>query len=114
MLKIKTALSATMSDAWFTKNLQNFEWEVVQELAGNQIKTESQSSKSSSQPQPKNKDVNDLWEHFDTKLSERITNQTSLALAIIMVKKYKDEKYLDRKDDPIAYWEKRKLIMPVL
>lgn len=48
----------------------------------------------SSQPQPENKDVNDLWEHFDAKLSERTTNQTSLSSAIIMVKQYNDEELL--------------------
>ncbi|CAH0730260.1 unnamed protein product, partial [Brenthis ino] len=77
--------------------------------------TELQCSTSTSQnPQQENNNKNDLWEYFDTKISERTSRHTPLASAIITMKQYNDEQYLDRKGDPIAYWEKRKLIMPVL
>lgn len=79
-----------------------------------QIQIISEQNRSLHRQANRNQKIRNLWEHFDAKLSERTSNQTSLASAIIMVKQYNDEEYLDRKDDPIAYWEKRKLIMPVL
>ncbi|CAH2104773.1 unnamed protein product [Euphydryas editha] len=59
-------------------------------------------------------DSEDLWEHFDKKVSKRLTTQTPVSSATLIMKQYIDLPNLNRKLDPILYWEERKKVMPEL
>lgn len=52
----------------------------------------------------------DLWEHFDQKITESATVQIPQSSATVIVKQYLDLPYLARKEDPLQFWEQRKKV----
>ncbi|XP_054281126.1 E3 SUMO-protein ligase ZBED1-like [Macrosteles quadrilineatus] len=55
-----------------------------------------------------------LYEKFDKIVEKTKENTNKLAAGIIEVEKYMDEELLDRKEDPIQWWNDRKNIYPRL
>lgn len=63
----------------------------------------------SSQPdQPK------VWQAFDHKVHQSRKQQNPTAEAIIEVQRYLTDRHLDRKEDPLAYWQKNYRVFPHL
>lgn len=56
----------------------------------------------------------EIWDFFDKKLSETVTQQTPISSASLVLKQYLDLPYLDRKQNPLQFWEQRKHIFPTL
>ncbi|CAK1547961.1 unnamed protein product [Leptosia nina] len=59
-------------------------------------------------------DKDDIWGVIDKKLMESSGHQTPYTSAAMMVKQYIELPYLDRKCDPLQFWNDKKYLFPQL
>lgn len=59
-------------------------------------------------------DKNDIWSTLDAKISETSSQMTTFSSAASAVKQYVDLPYLDRKRNPLEFWEEKKHLFPLL
>ncbi|XP_026470000.1 zinc finger BED domain-containing protein 4-like [Ctenocephalides felis] len=63
---------------------------------------------------PSNPNIDDeIWENFDMRVVQTI-EQTSISLPERLLQEYINLPYLNRKQDPVQFWEERKNIYPAL
>ncbi|XP_026465962.1 zinc finger BED domain-containing protein 1-like [Ctenocephalides felis] len=63
---------------------------------------------------PSNHNIDDeIWENFDMRVVQTI-EQTSISLPERLLQEYINLPYLNRKQDPVQFWEERKNIYPAL
>lgn len=66
---------------------------------------------------PANNTINDnhgdLWSSFDERM-KNISNCTPITNAAVLVKQYVESSYVDRKSDPLKFWEDRKTTNPAM
>lgn len=60
------------------------------------------------------KDQDDIWGILDKKISEAATQMTPFTSAASAVKQYVDIPYVDRKTNPLEFWETNKNLFPLL
>ncbi|XP_052753998.1 E3 SUMO-protein ligase ZBED1-like [Galleria mellonella] len=123
----RTAAKATILDPRFKKKAFGLESAaenaikyVIEELAQYQLQLQvseiqhESNTATTSQTQTSSNSDDELWEVFDKKVNDSTTQQTPISSASIMLKQYLDAPYLDRKKDPLQFWEERKHIFPSL
>lgn len=55
-----------------------------------------------------------IWDQFDAKINKLQTNRDPAAACALEMDKYVAEPYLARTEDPLVWWESRKLVYPRL
>ncbi|KAL0872158.1 hypothetical protein ABMA27_004567 [Loxostege sticticalis] len=121
----KTAAKSTFIDPRFKKaafglerNAENALKFVVDELvmletlesqAQSHLERPSTSSADSQQITTEATGENNLWEHLDKRVQEFSNMDNPSTSAIIKVKQYVELPYLDRKANPLKFWELRKV-----
>lgn len=55
-----------------------------------------------------------IWDMFDKSVQNLTANATEQSSAIIELRSYTDEAMISRKEDPLAYWQKREPTYPRL
>ncbi|XP_046686986.1 E3 SUMO-protein ligase ZBED1-like [Homalodisca vitripennis] len=118
----RTSAKATFLDPRFKKkafgvesNAQNAQKWVIEELT--KLQPESRQPHTQSlppQPEPRQSEEDNLWETFEKKVAELTTFQTPTSSATILINQYIELPYLDRKANPLQFWEERKHIFPSL
>ncbi|XP_018398072.1 PREDICTED: zinc finger BED domain-containing protein 1-like [Cyphomyrmex costatus] len=122
----KTAAKATFMDPRFKKaafgteeNADRVQRYVVEELTQfmrynliNQDRSSTSNSfhESQEQQQQSTEGYEELWQHFDQKVHDHMNVETPTSSALIKVKQYVELPYLERKLNPIEFWENRKKI----
>lgn len=119
----RTASKATFLDPRFKKkgfrlesNANNAQMWVINELSN---MTTDQVLPSSSPNSPSTSiiaalDRDDIWGVVDKKLTESSAHLTPYTSAAMMVKQYIELPYLDRKCDPLQFWNDKKCLFPQL
>lgn len=121
----RTAAKATLLDPRFKKkgfgvdsNADNAVKFVIEELAqylAQHRPAEEENRPTAPTAQTSTDDnYDEIWDFFDKKVSEAVSTQTPISSASMVVKQYLDLPYLDRKQNPIEFWEQRKHIFPTL
>ncbi|XP_046973455.1 E3 SUMO-protein ligase ZBED1-like [Vanessa cardui] len=119
----RTAAKATILDPRFKKKAFGLETSaenavkyVLEELAQYQLPASTARPLEPAPAAPSTSQAGDdeLWEILDKRISESNTQQTPLSSASIVLKQYLEIPYLDRKQNPLDFWEQRKHVLPSL
>lgn len=124
----RTASKATFLDPRFKKkgfrlesNANNAQMWIINELSNMNTDQVLPSSLPSSSPKTPSTsitvaalDKDDIWEVVDKKLMESSARLTPYASTAMMVKQYIELPYLDRKCDPLQFWNDKKCLFPQL
>ncbi|KAH9628536.1 hypothetical protein HF086_001143 [Spodoptera exigua] len=120
----RTASKATFLDPRFKKNgfrlesnANNAQMWIINELSN--MNTDQVLPSSSPAPNTPSTsitvaalDKDDIWEVVDKKLMESSARLTPYASTAMMVKQYIELPYLDRKCDPLQFWNDKKCLFP--
>lgn len=118
----RTAAKSTILDPRFKKkafgtesNAKNAIKLVIEELAQWHVQLQpARTLPVPSTSQVAADDDDELWQFVNSKFSESATQQTPISSASVVLKQYLDLNNLDRKQDPLQFWEERKNIFPSL
>lgn len=79
------------------------------------VKATIQSTEPGSSNEPETPvQTSSVWDEFDASLSSLQEKQDPTAQAVVEIDKYLNEQYLNRINDPLKWWESRKLTYPNL
>ncbi|CAH1103025.1 unnamed protein product [Psylliodes chrysocephalus] len=89
------------------KNKENLEKKDAEQI------TDVPSTSTSSNQEVRDSEEN-LWSHFQKKVKQNTNYATTSSDALITIRQYTELPYLDRKENPLEFWQEHKNVFPEL